>query len=398
MMAAEITYRLWLRPGRERSVARRHPWVYSGAVERIEVRAGGPPGALGEIVDARGERLAVATVNPDAPLVARILRFDGGAVDAAHFTAALARAGALRRAVVPDRTHAYRLVNSEGDGLPGLIVDRYGEFLVLQCLTAGMAYLEPLWLPALVAVASPRGVVERSERATRDPDAARADGVHWGEAPPARLEVEERGHRFLVDLVGGQKTGFYLDQRENRRVIGELAAGRRVLNAFAYTGAFGIYAGAGGAREVVDVETSAAALDLGREAWALNDLSPSTRRAVHEPAQRFLRREAEPFGLIVLDPPPFARERRNVPRAARAYKDLNLWALRRLEPGGYLATFSCSQAVSPDLFQKIVFGAAVDAGVRLQWLARLGAAADHPVHLDHPEGEYLKGLLLRSME
>jgi 23S rRNA (cytosine1962-C5)-methyltransferase len=210
--------------------------------------------------------------------------------------------------------------------------------------------------------------------------------------------VEERGHRFLVDLAGGQKTGFYLDQRENRRAIGELAAGRRLLNAFAYTGAFGIYAGAGGAREVVDVETSEAALDLARETWALNGLPPEGRRAVREPAQRFLRREATSFDLIVVDPPPFARERRNVPRAARAYKDLNLWALRRLEPGGYLATFSCSQAVTPDLFQKIVFAASVDAGVRLQWIARLGAAPDHPVHLDHPEGEYLKGFLLRSVE
>jgi 23S rRNA (cytosine1962-C5)-methyltransferase len=398
MTAAEITYRLWLRPGRERSVAHRHPWVYSGAVERIEIRAGGAREALGEIVDARGELLATATVNPEAPLVARILKFGPGAIDAAHFAAAFARAAELRRAVVPPRTNAYRLVNAEGDGLPGLIVDRYGDFLVVQCLTLGMSYLEPLWLPALVAVASPRGVIERSERATRDPDLARVDGVRQGEAAPARLEVEECGHRFLVDLAGGQKTGFYLDQRENRQRIGALSAGRRVLNAFAYTGAFGVYAGAGGAREVVQVETSEAALDLARENWALNDLSPERMRAVREPAQRFLRRATEPYDLIVLDPPPFARERRSVPRAARAYKDLNLWALQRLVPGGYLATFSCSQAVTPDLFQKIVFGAALDARVRLQWIARLGAAPDHPVHLDHPEGEYLKGLWLRSVE
>lgn len=398
MTAAEITYRLWLHPGRERSIEHRHPWVYSGAVERVEIRAAGAREALGEIVDARGRLLATATVNPEAALIARILKFGPGPIDGAHFAAAFARAGELRRAVVPPRTNAYRLVNSEGDGLPGLVVDRYGDFLVVQCLTLGMSYLEPLWLSALVAATAPRGVIERSERAARDPNLLRVDGLRHGEAPPARLEVEERGHRFLVDLAGGQKTGFYLDQRENRQVIGGLSAGRRVLNAFAYTGAFGVYAGAGGASEVVQVDTSEAALDLARETWALNDLPPERMRLVREPAQRFLRQAREPYDLIVLDPPPFARERRSLPRAARAYKDLNLWALQRLAPGGHLATFSCSQAVSPDLFQKIIFGAALDARVRLQWMARLGAGPDHPVHLDHPEGEYLKGLWLRSVE
>jgi 23S rRNA (cytosine1962-C5)-methyltransferase len=396
MSEGTIAYRIRLRPGRERSVVRRHPWIYSGAVETIEAREGAPEGGLGEIVDAGGHHLATATVNPSAALIARILRFGPGPVDAAHLRGLLERAGALRAAVVPARTDAYRLVNTEGDGLAGLVVDRYGEYLVVQCLTRGMSLLEPFWLPALCELARPRGIVERSERAGRDPGLARSDGLRWGEAPPARLEVEEHGHRFLVDLSGGQKTGFYLDQRENRRLVAGLAAGKSVLNAFAYTGAFGLYAGAAGARAVTDVETSEAACDLARATWAANGLPAETLRTVREPAQRFLRRTEESFDLIILDPPPFARERRSVERAARAYKDLNLWAARRLARGGFLATFSCSQAVEPDLFQKIVFGASLDAGVPLQWIARLGAAPDHPVHLDHPEGEYLKGLLLRS--
>jgi 23S rRNA (cytosine1962-C5)-methyltransferase len=171
-----------------------------------------------------------------------------------------------------------------------------------------------------------------------------------------------------------------------------------VLNAFAYTGAFGVHAGRAGARRVVGVETSESALALARANWELNGLPPDALHLVRQPVQRFLRDTRETFELIVLDPPPFARERRMLPRAARAYKDLNLWAVRRLSPGGFLATFSCSQAVGVDLFQKIVYGAALDAGARLQWIARLGPGPDHPVHIDHPEGEYLKGLLLRSLE
>jgi 23S rRNA (cytosine1962-C5)-methyltransferase len=203
----EITYRLWLRPGRERSVTRRHPWLYSGAIDRIEARAGAPPGGLGEIVDARGEMLAVATVNPDAPLVARILRFGPGAIDEAYFAAALARADALRQAVLPARTTAYRRINAEGDGLPGLIVDRYGEFLVVQCLTLGMSRLEPLWLPALIAAGPTRGLIERSERASRDPDLSRPGAWRWRKGDIGFWSTSREGRRPVSTSISARTGG-----------------------------------------------------------------------------------------------------------------------------------------------------------------------------------------------
>jgi 23S rRNA (cytosine1962-C5)-methyltransferase len=377
-------------------VRRRHPWVYSGAVERLEGLAQARPGGLGEIVSAAGEWLATGIIDPEAALVARILRFEPGAIDAAWFADRLAAALALRAAVIPPQTDAYRVIHAEGDGVPGLIVDRYADYLVVQVLATGIARLEALWLPALAAGLRPRGIVVRAGGPGTGGPPGSPGRIAWGAAPPEELLVSEHGLRFRVDLVAGQKTGFYLDQRENRRRLAPLARGRRMLNAFAYTNAFGVYAGRAGARQVVAVETSERALALARENWALNALAGERLELVREPVQRYLRREGESFGLIVLDPPAFAKERAQRERAARAYKDLNLWALRRLAPGGWLATFSCSQQIDAALFQKILFGAALDARRPVQWVARWGAGADHPVSLDHPQGEYLTGYLLHA--
>jgi 23S rRNA (cytosine1962-C5)-methyltransferase len=216
--------------------------------------------------------------------------------------------------------------------------------------------------------------------------------------PGEPVWFRENGHRFRVSLGQGQKTGFYLDQRENRQLVASYASGREVLNGFAYSGAFGVYAARGGARSVVQVESSAAALEEAKVHWEANDLEAGSVEFRHEDLSAYLRATDRAFDLIVLDPPPYARQKGSVDRAARAYKDVNLWALKRLRPGGLLFTFSCSQHVSCDLFQKILFGAARDAGASVQWLRRLGAANDHPVHLDHPQGEYLKGFLLRLVE
>ncbi|MCK4414075.1 MAG: class I SAM-dependent rRNA methyltransferase [Candidatus Eisenbacteria sp.] len=391
-----IEFRVWLKAGRERSVERRHPWVYSGAIERLEGRPGSRAGGLGEIVSASGEWLATAIVDPQASLVGRILRFEPGPVDAAWFSETLARAVALRGEIIPPGTDAYRLIHAEGDGLPGLIVDRYGAYLGVQWLTAGMERLKELWLAALVSRVRPRGIVVRGGGPGAGGPPGLPGEVAWGEAPPQDLVVHECGLRFRIDLLRGQKTGFYLDQRENRRRLAPLARGRRMLNAFAYTNAFGVHAGRAGARQVVAVETSARALSLAEENWRLNDLPADRLELVREPVQRYLRRSEEPFELIVLDPPAFAKAHGQRDRAARAYKDLNLWALRRLAPGGWLATFSCSQHVDASLFQKILFGASLDARRPVQWLGRWGAGGDHPVHLDHPQGEYLTGYLLRA--
>jgi len=391
-------YRLRLAPGRERSVVRRHPWIFSGAIATIEAGPGARPGDLGLVLAAGGQRLGVAYVNPEIPLTARMLRWEDAPVDRDWFAARIAAARELRaRLVAPDVT-AVRLINGEGDRLPGLIVDRYADVLAVQCLTLGMARLEPLWLPELRAQTGARSIVDRSAHGRGDANLDRADGLLAGEVPPDRVVVTEHGVRWWVDLSSTQKTGFYIDQRENRRALGDLAAGRRVLNAFAYTGGFGLAAGARGAAAVVDVETSSKALALARENWRLNGLPDERLETVHQSAQEYLRGSHGTFDLIILDPPAFAKEPGHVARATRAYKDVNLWALKRLAAGGYLATFSCSQHVDTDLFQKIIFGASLDAARPMQWVARLGAGPDHPVHLDHPQGEYLKGLLLRATD
>ena len=391
------SYRVHLKAGRERSVLRRHPWIFSGSIQKLEQVEEAQPGDLGEIFSAHGDPLGIAFVNPNSQLTLRVLRFDEGEIDDAYFRARFDQAAALRERLIGAETTALRLVNAEGDGLPGLTIDRYDRHLVVQCAALGMARLESLWLPALQEVFAPEGILDRSTRARGDVNLGAKDRLLAGTEPPAQVEILENGLRFPVDLTAGQKTGFYLDQRENRARLRSLADGARVLNAFSYSGAFGVAAGAGGAAHVVSVDTSAPGLALARTAWELNALPEDRLTTVRVPVQEFLRDTEETYDLIILDPPAFAKERAHVERATRAYKDVNLWAMKRLAPGGYLATFSCSQHVSPDLFQKVIFGASLDAGRRLQWLAKLGAGSDHPVHLDHPQGEYLKGLLLRAL-
>jgi 23S rRNA (cytosine1962-C5)-methyltransferase len=288
-------------------------------------------------------------------------------------------------------------VNGEGDGLAGVVVDRYGDFLVCQLLTAGAARLAPALVAALTAELAPRGIYERSEGGVRAEEGIPgARGVLSGEPPPARLMIEEAGARFLVDVVHGQKTGFFLDQRESRARVRALAAGRRVLNTFAYTGAFAVAAALGGAAEVLSVDSSRPALALAEAAWTENGLPPATGRFVVADVFEHLRALPERFDLIVLDPPPFVRRRRDLDPGLRGYKDLNLQALRRLAPGGWLLTSSCSQHLPRAAFREVVAAAAADAGRAVTVVAESGHPADHPVSLAHPEGEYLKVLLLRG--
>lgn len=393
---SELSYRVHLKWGRERSVLRRHPWIFSGSIEKLEQSEDAAAGDLGEVLDAHGEHLGCALVNPGSQLTVRMLRFDDGEIDTDFFRSRMSAARALRERCVGADTTALRLINAEGDGLPGLTVDRYDRFLVVQCAALGMAHLEPLWLGALQEVFSPEGILDRSSRARGDVNLGPKDRLLAGTAPPEQVEITENGLRFPVDLAAGQKTGFYLDQRENRARVRALASGARVLNAYSYTGGFSVAAGAGGASAVTSVDTSAPALALAETAWNWNALPGEQHKILRANVPDFLREDTETYDLIILDPPAFAKERAHQERATRAYKDVNLWAMKRLAPGGYLMTFSCSQHVGPDLFQKVIFGASIDAARPLQWIAKLGAGADHPVHLDHPQGEYLKGLLLRA--
>ncbi|MBN1137529.1 MAG: class I SAM-dependent methyltransferase [Anaerolineae bacterium] len=383
-----------LKPGREKSVRNRHPWVFSGAIQRAEGR-----GDLAQVVSSQGEYLATGTLNRRSQIAVRLLTWDKAEeVDGAFWRRRLERAIAGRAELAADpATNAYRLVNAEADGLPGLIVDRYGPWLVIQCLTAGMAQRQEEITALLAELLAPAGIYARDDADVRLKEGLPLEtGLLQGEEPPDRVEIVEHGHRFLVDVKRGHKTGFYLDQRENRRRAAAYCGEREILNAFAYTGAFAVYAAHAGARSVVNVDTSAEALALAGENLALNRCGPQETVAgdVFQVLRRY-RRDGRTFDLVILDPPKFASSQAEVMDAARGYKDVNLSAMRLLRPGGMLITFSCSGLVSADLFQKILFGASVDAGRDVQIVDRLAQGPDHPVLLTFPESAYLKGFVCR---
>jgi 23S rRNA (cytosine1962-C5)-methyltransferase len=386
--------RVVLKPGREKSVRNRHPWVFSGAIARAEGQAD-----LVRVISSQGEYLATGTLNRRSQIAVRLLTWDSAEeVDGAFWRRRLERAivGRAELAASP-ATDAYRLVHAEADGLPGLIVDRYGPWLVIQCLTAGMAQRREEVAGLLAELLAPAGIYSRDDADVRLKEGLSLEtGPVRGEEPPHRVEIAEHGHRFLVDVKRGHKTGFYLDQRENRRRAAAYCAGHDVLNAFAYTGAFGVYAARAGARWVTNVDSSAEALALAGENLAINGCAPQEMVSgdVFQ-VMRHYRREGRAFDLIILDPPKFATSQAEVMDAARGYKDVNLSAMRLLRPGGILITFSCSGLVSADLFQKIVFGASVDAGRDVQIIDRLAQGPDHPVLLTFPESAYLKGFVCR---
>ncbi len=399
-----------LAPGKERSVLRRHPWIFSGAIAAVDGAAA--PGETAAVVSAAGTPLGWGAYSPQSQIRVRMWSFD----PSVEVSPELLR-GRLQQALVARRAlaatpglNAYRLVNAESDGLPGLVIDRYGDFLVCQFLTAGAEF----WKAEIVALAQElagtgggpsgpvRGIYERSDVDVRAKEGlALSAGCLAGEAPPDLTVINEHGCRFGVEIPHGHKTGFYLDQRENRRLLAEYAAGADLLNCFAYTGSFGVWALAGGARRVTNVESSTAALELARHNTELNGFDAGQVDNIAGDVFGVLRqfRDAgRQFDVVVLDPPKFAESRAQVERATRGYKDINLLAVKLLRPGGILFTFSCSSLIAPDLFQKVVAGAALDAGRRVKIERWLHQGPDHPVSLSFPEGLYLKGLVCRVVE
>ena len=389
---------LHLKPGREKSLRRRHPWIFSGAIERVTGRPGA--GDTVEVQDSSGRALARAAYSPKSQIRARAWTFDAAEdVDAGFFRQRVMRALALREALPAARhSNALRLVHGESDALPGLVVDRYADVLVAQFLAAGVERWRGPILDALVELSGCNAVYERSDAETRKLEGLDARvGFARGDRAAKRCPIIEYGLNFRVDVEEGQKTGFFLDQRENRQRIRALASGREVLDGFSYTGGFAINALAGGAKRVTAVESSKEAIEVARENLGVNPLDGAKLEFVQADvfAQlRKLRDQAASFDLVVLDPPKFAPTAAQAKNAARAYKDINLLAFKLLRPGGLLATFSCSGGVAAALFQSIVAGAALDAGAEAKIIERFGAAADHPVALEFPEGEYLKGLLV----
>ncbi|MDP2761224.1 MAG: class I SAM-dependent rRNA methyltransferase [Sideroxyarcus sp.] len=394
-----------LKPSRERSLQRRHPWIFSGAVECID----GLP-ASGDTVavrDEAGNFLAWAAYNPDSQITARAWSWhENEVIDQAFFRSRIANALAARRTLGlhPSPTgrgsggEGMRLIHGESDGLPGLIVDQYGDVLVMQCGSAGAEHWRETLADILQELCAPVCLYERSDSDGREREGLpKRTGVLRGTLPE-KVEVIENGLRFAVDVAAGQKTGFYLDQRDNRALTGTLAHDKDVLNCFCYTGGFSLYALRGGAKSVLSIDSSQEALQLAQRNVELNGLDSS--RADWQCADVFeslrkLRDQNRKFDLIVLDPPKFAPTAAFAEKASRAYKDINLLGFKLLRPGGLLFTYSCSGGISDDLFQKIIAGAALDAGVDAQIVRKLHAAPDHPVLLSFPEGAYLKGLVLR---
>ncbi len=388
-----------LKPGREKSVLRHHPWIFSGAIKPAE-----PVSQNGETIDvlsADGKWLARGAYSPNSQIRVRIWSYNPDEeINAKFFHNQIRRAIAARSILFDDQnTTAYRLVNSESDGLPGLIVDRYGDFLVCQFLSAGAEFWKQEITDQLTMLLSPTGIYERSDVDVRFKEGLQPiAGVLSGQEPPNEVKIQERELRFFVDIKKGQKTGLYLDQRENRMAVAEFAKGKSVLNCFAYTGGFGLWALHAGAEGLVNIESSASAVALIQKNVELNRFNSNKIENIEGDVFQILRkfRAAErSFELIILDPPKFADSASQIQKASRGYKDINLLAFQLLQPGGLLFTFSCSGHISPELFQKIVADAALDAKRNVQIIRYLSQAADHPIRLNFPEAKYLKGLICR---
>ncbi len=393
---------LVLKPGREKSLLRRHPWIFSGAVHHVDAlrQAQGPaPGETVNLLSFKGDFLARAAYSPTSQIRARVWTFDPDEqINPGFFRKCIQRSLAARRTLnIAQFSDAYRLVHAESDGLPGLIVDRYADVLVLQSLTAGSEFWKETIADILLEETGLDTIYERSDADVRELEGLQpVIGPLRGSINHSPLTITENDLKFNVNLESGHKTGFYLDQRQNRLRVRELAKGRDVLDCFCYTGGFAVNALAGGARSVVAVDSSAEALSLGRENVRLNGGQVESVEWCEGDVFQVLRKfrdEGRFFDMIVLDPPKFAPTAARAEKASRGYKDINLLAFKLLRPGGILVTFSCSGGVDAALFQKIVASAALDAGVEAQIVEHLSQAVDHPVALNFPEGAYLKGLV-----
>lgn len=396
MQAQDVKGKVRLKRGRERPVLNRHPWVFDGAVASIDGDL--QPGDVVDLLDADGNWLARGWVNPNSSLMVRLLTWDEGErIDEDFVCGKLEDAIKFReRLRIPSHTDAFRLVYSESDGLPGLTIDVYGEFVVVQASTHGIERWLNTITDWIVERLRPKGVIERSDTEERF-----REGLHervsilYGDEPPSEVIVNECGFKFAVDILGGQKTGFYLDQRDNRMRCANYIGCGKVLNCFSYTGSFAVYALANGARSVINIDTSESALKLAKRNAMLNgfgDMVENLHANVFSQLRRF-RDAGERFDVVILDPPKLAPTKSSIENACRGYKDINLLAMKLLKPNGMLVTFSCSGLISADLFQKVVFSAAVDAGREVIIVERLTQSRDHPVSIFFPESEYLKGFV-----
>ncbi|ASC56998.1 class I SAM-dependent methyltransferase [Vibrio vulnificus] len=393
---------IYLVKGREKSVVRRHPWIFSRGIDRVE---GNPQ--LGETVDVYGHDgkwLAKAAYSPESQIRARVWSFEKQNINKAFFVKRIQDAQLLREDVIErDGLTGYRLIAAESDGMPGVTIDRYQNFFVCQLLSAGAEHQKKNIVDALIEVFPDCNVYERSDVSVRKKEGLQeTTGVLHGEIPPKSVVIEENGVKISVDIVAGHKTGFYLDQRDSRQQAMKYVKDKEVLNCFSYTGGFGLYALKGGAKRVINADVSQPALDTAKFNAELNAFDISKKRAVFLNADVFkllreYRDQGTKFDVVIMDPPKFAESKAQLNGACRGYKDINMLAMQILNPGGTLLTYSCSGLMDQVLFQKIIADAAVDAGRSVKFVERFEQAADHPTDTAYPEGFYLKGFACKVL-
>lgn len=389
-----------LKKGREKSVRNHHPWIFSGAIASYGKNI--KPGDIARVVGHDGDFLAYGYCNPHSHIAVRLLDWNEGAIiDGSWWHEKIALSIERRRHLLSPETDSCRLVYSEADLLPGLIVDKYAEFLAVQFLTAGVSRFKAEIVEALSQLTRTAGVYERAELSMLKLEKLSATaGLIKGTPPPPNLQIKENGIAFEVDIMNGQKTGWYFDQRDNRRLVASLATGLEILDCFCYTGGFSITALKLGARRCTLVDSSAEHLDSARRNLRLNGISDGRVEIIKDDAfdrLRKMRDEKRTFDIVILDPPKFAPSRKDIRRATAGYKDINLLAMKLVKSGGYLVTFSCSAAIDPQIFRMIIAWAAADCGREVQIIGQLHQAPDHPILVSFPESEYLKGFICRIL-
>jgi len=397
-----MTAAIYLEKGRDKSLRRKHPWIFSRGVQKIKDEP-----AVGETVNVlshSGEWLAKAAYSPQSQIRARVWSFDKEEINLQFFIKKIQQAQLLRQDIIAtNNLTGYRLIAAESDGLPGITIDKYGDFLVCQLLSAGAEYNRNLIVEALIHCFPHFNIYERSDVAVRKKEGlSETVGVLHGNTPPEFVVIEENNVKIRVDIINGHKTGFYLDQRDSRQKSMKYVQDKEVLNCFSYTGGFGLYALKGGAKRVINADVSQSALDIAKQNALLNQFDITRKRAVFLNADVFkllreYRDQGTKFDVVIMDPPKFISRRENITSGAKGYKDINMIAMQILRPGGTLLTYSCSGLMSADLFQKVLADAALDSGRSIKFVERFEQAADHLVDSAYPEGFYLKGFACKVL-
>lgn len=386
-----------LKRGRDKSIGRKHPWIFSGAIESVrDVRSNGE---TVEIISADGKHLGYGSFSKESQISVRMLSFNPEEKPDEIFIKKRIKEALNFRDSIVDKssTNAYRLINAESDNLPGIIVDKYSDYLVCQFLSAGAEFWKNIVIDALIELTDPICIYERSDVDVRDKEGlVKSKGIIFGKLPDLPIEIIENGNKLLVDIVNGHKTGFYLDQRENRKIISDFARGRNILNCFSFTGGFSVYALKAGASKVINIDSSEEALSLAEKNLINNGFTNNQYENICEDVFKYLRKlrdSNQKYDLIILDPPKFAESVSQVEKASRGYKDINLLAMKLLNPNGILFTFSCSGHITTELFNKIISDAALDSGREVKIIKHLTQSPDHSISTNFPESLYLKGLV-----